>query len=236
LNGLLVRVGADQSKAGGYWNSPVNSLSREFIYVAIPESCPIHPGLDKPYAHLDPLLAKIDVSLPEHLRYRRMHLDPDFARLTYGDQGQRAKQLQDNLNPGDLIVFYAGLAGTFSKARLVYAIIGFYVVEDFILAASVTSPERDINAHSRRMLDADAQDLIVRACPVSSGRLERCIPIGEYRDRAYRVRKDLLIEWGGLSVNNGYLQRSARLPRLLDTEQFLIWWKKQNPTLLHVNN
>ena len=36
--------------------------------------------------------------------------------------------------------------------------------------------------------------------------------LGEWRDRAYRVRKDLLKTWGGLSVNDGYIQRSAVPP------------------------
>ena len=61
----------------------------------------------------------------------------------------------------------------------------------------------------------------------SSGRLQRCLPIGEYRDRAYRVRRDLLEEWGGLSVKDGYLQRSARLPRFLDAPRFMDWLESQ---------
>jgi len=165
-----------------------------------------------------------------------MHLDPDFVHLTYGDQGERAKQLQNNLRVGDRIIFYAGLADTRDKGRLIYAIIGMFVVDQFLLAIQVSSGERDINAHSRRVIEPDAQDLIVRARPNVSGRLKRCIPIGEYREGAYRVRKDLLDAWGGLSVKNGYLQRSARLPRLLDPLQFLRWFDSQNPFLIQANN
>ena len=40
---------------------------------------------------------------------------------------------------------------------------------------------------------------VVRAKPESSGRLRRCIPIGEFRDRAYRVNREILagmnVEW-----------------------------------------
>ncbi|MGH8674911.1 MAG: hypothetical protein ACREVG_11440, partial [Burkholderiales bacterium] len=81
-----------------------------------------------------------------------------------------------------------------------------------------------------------AQDLIVRGRSGLSGRLERCLPIGEYRDRAYRVRRDLLDEWGGLSVRDGYLQRSARLPRFLDAPRFLRWMERQQPALIQANN
>jgi len=165
-----------------------------------------------------------------------MHLDPDFEHLTYGDQGERAKQLRANLRGGDLIVFYAGLADTSGAAQLVYALIGFFVVEDFVLATEVPRAQRDMNAHSRRVLLPGATDLIVRGRCAVSGRFTRCVPIGEYRDRAYRVRKDVLKEWGGLSVKDGYLQRSARLPRLLDPPRFMQWLERQRPSLMQANN
>jgi type I restriction enzyme M protein len=95
---------------------------------------------------------------------------------------------------------------------------------------------RKSQAATRRILQLDAQDLIVRARPDVSGRLERCLPIGDYREKAYRVRPDILEEWGGLSVKNGYLQRSARLPRFLDPERFQRWFKSKNAVLLQRNN
>jgi putative DNA base modification enzyme with NMAD domain len=236
MNSLLVRVGADLSVGGGFWNGPVDSSSCEFVYVAIPESSPVHPGLEKPYSGLASTLATFGVELPTHLRMRHMHLDPDFEHLTYGDQGERAKQLKANLRIGDLIVFYAGLADRHGPTRLVYALIGIFVIEQFSLAVNVTTEDRDINAHARRVLTSDAKDLIVRARPKVSGRLKHCVPIGGFRDRAYRVRPDILNAWGGLSVTNGYLQRSARLPRLLNPERFLRWLEMQGPMLIQSNN
>lgn len=165
-----------------------------------------------------------------------MHLDPDFDQLTYGDQGERAKQLRANLSAGDLIVFYAGLSDVRTKAGLVYAVVGVFVVDDIIFAVDVPPTARDINAHSRRILQPGAQDLIVRARPGVSGRLERCLPIGEWRDRAYRVRCDVLEDWGGLSVKNGYLQRSARLPKFSDPTRFRRWFNSKSPVLLQANN
>jgi hypothetical protein len=132
------------------------------------------------------------------------------------------------------LVFYAGLFD--GGARLVYAIIGIFVVEDFILAADVQINSRHINAHSRRILPPGAEDLIVRGRPGSSGRLERCLPIGEWRDRAYRVRRDIINEWGGLSVKDGYIQRSARLPRLINPMRFQRWLDSQMPILTKTNN
>jgi hypothetical protein len=66
--------------------------------------------------------------------------------------------------------------------------------------------------------------------------LERCIPIGEYRDNAYRVRRDVLEEWGGLGVKDGYIQRSGALPAFTDPKRFYAWFKKQQPTLVRKNN
>jgi hypothetical protein len=192
--------------------------------------------MEKPYSALAPVLSTFGLSLPPNLCAKMMHLDPDFERLTYGDQGGRARQLRACLSAGDVMVFYAGLFDVNGGARLVYAIVGVFVVETIILAADVLANSRDINAHSRRILPTGAEDLIVCARPKVSGRLERCFPIGEWRDRAYRVRQDVLETWGGLSVKNGYLQRSARLPSFLAPERFRRWFESKEPTLLQANN
>ena len=236
MNSLLVRVGADLSRGGGLWNGPMDSKTSDFVYVAIPESKSVHPGLEKPFSALGPAIERFGVRLPAHLSELHMHLDPDFTYLTYGDQGERAKQLGEHLGPGDLIVFYAGLADIRATSGLVYAVIGLLVVDSLRLAADVPPLDRDVNAHSRRILAPGAQDIIVAGRPGVSGRLRRCIPIGEYRDRAYRVRRNLLDEWGGLSVKDGYLQRSARLPRFLNAGRFLRWLEAKAPSLIQSNN
>lgn len=235
MTAVLVRVGVDLSEGGGSWNGPVDTQSGKFAYVAIPERRTVHAGMEKPYSGLLPVLSRFGTNLPAHLRPHHMHLDPDFDHLSYGDQGERANQLR-KLDRGDMIVFYSGLADVRGGPRLIYAIIGLFVVDEIILATSVPASARDTNAHSRRILSEPAQDLIVRARPKVSGRLERCFPIGEWRDRAYRVRRDVLEAWGGLSVKDGYLQRSARLPKFCRPEQFERWFESQEPTFLQVNN
>ena len=69
-----------------------------------------------------------------------------------------------------------------------------------------------------------------------SGRLRRCLPIGELRNGAYRVRKDLLGTWGGLDINDGFIQRSVRLPAFLDADRFYQWFLKQRYELVANNN
>jgi hypothetical protein len=76
----------------------------------------------------------------------------------------------------------------------------------------------------------------VRAKPAVSGRLRRCIPSGEFRDRAYRVRSELLKAWGGLDISDGYIQRSARLPAFRNAAKFYRWFLAQKPELIQGNN
>ncbi|MDE2200804.1 MAG: hypothetical protein KGJ41_17475 [Rhodospirillales bacterium] len=236
MTALLVRVAADQSGGGGNWNGPVDGRTGAFAYVAIPEGTPVHPGLEKPYRDLLPALAPFGTGLPDHLAGRHMHLDPDFDRLTYGDRGERGKQLRAKLRPDDTIVFYAGLADARNRRSLVYALIGLFVVDRLSFAVDLPPPLRDCNAHGRRILPEGADDVIVHGCPGVSGRLARCIPIGEWRDRAYRVRHDVLEAWGGLSVRDGYLQRSARLPEFPAPDRFHAWLADQRPVLIARNN
>ena len=99
-----------------------------------------------------------------------MQLDPDFEHLTYGDQGERAKQLRANLVAGDLLVFYESLADLVAK-KLVYAIIASTWLATLVLATQLTSTAHHTNAHARRILQPDAQDLIVRGRTGVSGRL-----------------------------------------------------------------
>jgi hypothetical protein len=190
--------------------------------------------MQKPYSALASKISEFGGTLPPQLHARHMHLDPDFDYLTYGDQGERAKQLT-KLNSDDLLVFYASLSDVRTKA-LVYAIVGLYVIKDHCLATDLPPNECCTNAHTRRDLQPGAEDLVIRGRPGVSGRLERCLAIGDYREKAYRVWPDLLEEWGGLSVKDGYLQRSARLPQFLDPERFQNWLKSKDPVLLQTNN
>ncbi|HLI57623.1 MAG TPA: hypothetical protein VKY26_11410 [Actinomycetota bacterium] len=91
------------------------------------------------------------------------------------------------------------------------------------------------NAHTRRVAPGPAE-FVVRGMPERSGRLARYLPIGERRDGAYRVRRDLLAEWGGLSVKDGFVQRSARPPRFQDPERFMRWLTRQGVSLVPRNN
>ena len=224
---LLVRVGADQSAPGGGFNAPVDTATGEFVYVGIPETQPVVAGWEHPYARLADKLARLGTPLPASLRDRNMHLDPDFAHGTYGDHGRRAAQLA-RLGRGDMVLFYAGLRAI-RERTLVYALVGHLTVARSVPAVELVDPA--LNVHAQRQTVA-AGDVVVVGTRRGSGRYARCIPIGIFRDGAYRVRRSLLETWGGLSVRNGFLQRSAGFPRLLDPDRFLGWLAAQQVRLV----
>ena len=141
-----------------------------------------------------------------------------------------------DFNSGDVVAFFAGLRPVRAwRDPLVYALIGVYRVREVVRLETVPPKFWGHNAHTRRV-EHRGTDVIVRGEPSISGRLRRCIPIGEWRDRAYRVRRDVLEAWGGLSSRDGYIQRSAVPPRLLDPRRFLTWLLEQKPALIAINN
>ncbi|MFZ3210841.1 MAG: hypothetical protein WA188_04945 [Terriglobales bacterium] len=246
MRAILVRVAVDHSY--GCWNAPVDPESGQFVYVPIPEKdgTPFLPGLAYGYERIMPALSAFcqrfsrhsedQLGFPKALQKRHMHLDPDFEHLTYGDRGDRRGAGISEMTDGDLLVFYSGLCPIRPvKDKLIYALVGLYVVREVVLARNVPHDLRDQNAHTRKR-NIGEPDIVVRAKPGVSGRLEQCIPIGEWRDRAYRVRNDLLKAWGGLSVRGGYIQRSAAPPTFHDAKRFYDWFRRQPVQLVNRNN
>lgn len=244
MRGILVRVGIDQSFGG--WNAPADPETRRFAYVPIPEKTgtQFHPDCARLYSETLPAIESFrqrngshrsGLAAPDELFSKHMHLDPDFETLTYGDVGDRRGSEIRNLHEGDLLVFYAGLRDIQSrKKKLIYAIIGLFVVHEIVDVEVVAHDRWHENAHTRK-IKRGTSDIVVRAKPGESGRLRQFIPIGDYRSGAYRVWDHLQDAWGGLSVKDGYIQRSVRPPRLLDARRFYAWFRDQNPELVQDN-
>ncbi|HUV65658.1 MAG TPA: hypothetical protein VMW24_17310 [Sedimentisphaerales bacterium] len=244
MKAILVRVGVDQ--AYGHWNAPAEPNYGRFLYVPIPESRSQHSECKSSYKQLLPSLEQFaeeyyldlfsDLGFPKGIKNRATHLDPDFENLTYGDDGDKRGSQIRSMSRGDLVVFYAGLRPLCSaQSQLVYALIGLFKIDEIVMAKDVPREEWDENAHTRRD-PCDSSDIVVRALPGHSGRLARCLAIGEFRDRAYRVRHEILDAWGGLSVKDGFIQRSARPPFFLNPDKFYGWFQRQNVPLIQENN
>lgn len=234
MRALLVRVGADCTEAGGRWNGPVDRASGRFAYVPIPEPEPVREGLETPFSCWAPAVERLGVGLPERLRGRAAHADPDFRHLTYGDRRERGRQIREKLGGGDLLVFYAGLRDV-GDGGLVYALIGQLTVASIVDARDLPRERWAENAHTRRR-EIGETDVIVLGRRRGSGRFDRALEFAGYRAGAYRVFPDLLERWGGLGIRDGYVQRSARLPELTDPARFADWLAARRVRLLARDN
>src|ERR1700680_2679234 len=157
MNGVVVRVAIDQSTKGGMWNGPINPKTGEFIYVPIPDKedkC-YRSGLQRSFKELLPTLNGFvvkheisDLGFPKNLMNRSMHLDPDFEHLTYGDNSKKQGRVLKGLVRGDFVVFFSSLA-SIENNELVYALIGFYEIQENIAASNVKPEQYHENAHTR---------------------------------------------------------------------------------------
>lgn len=244
MRAILIRVGIDHEYGG--WNAPVDPVSGRFVYVPIPEKQEPLNHLVRLYDEVVPALASFSSALhlgdglmrelPCNLPRGPMHLDPDFEHLTYGDNGANRGAKLKRFGDGDLLVFYAGLRPTGDNGkRLMYALVGLFVTKEVVEAVRVPKELWHQNAHTRKRKIGEP-DIIVRAKRGKSGRLERAIPIGEWRDGAYRVTNKLLADWGGLEVKDGFIQRSVSPPSFLKPERFYRWFLNQEVPLLERNN
>jgi len=247
MKGILVRIGIDRTKEYGGWNGPVDPESKEFVYVPLRARDKTEDDYSEVkdflmrFSHRHEISLFDDLHFPPYLDKECAHLDPDFRYLTYGDVGTRRGEAILDLSEGDFIAFYGGLKPIKPCGhKTYYALMGLYVIDNWKWALEIPEEKRHENAHTRKLNIYD-QDVVVWGKPKLSGRLKHCIPIGEWRNRAYRVKRDLLEEWGGLStkhveLKDGYIQRSRNLPRFIEPDRFYSWFMEQNPILIQENN
>jgi len=238
--GLLIRVGIDQTF--GEYNAPINPENNDYLYMPIPQGDnDFRFNMRTSYNDLIPhfnLWARrnrAQLSFPEHLKNKATHLDPDFDYSTYGDQASGRGLRIGQLKSGDFIAFFASFRPTKKcNHRLVYALYGMMIVDKVLKASDVPEPLLRANAHTR-ISNMNDDHWIVFADPTSSGRFDRAIPIGEFRDKSYRVTNAMLDLWGGIGVKNGYIQRSVNPPWFDNPEQFLEWIHSQQVILINRN-
>src|SRR5260370_34880716 len=112
------------------------------------------------------------------------------------------------------------------QPKLICALMGMDVVQEVVHVANVPPKRWYENAHLRKTKRGET-DIVVRAKRGLSGRFDHCVPIGEWRDGAYRVRRDILDAWGVLSGQDGFIHRRPVPPALKTPWQFLeCKWKQ----------
>lgn len=253
MNSFLVRVGVDSSYGG--WNAPVDPRSGSFVYVPVPENdnTEMRKGLAQSFSTIYPQVEAFfqgyssafnELSkFKNQLNGKVMHLDPDFKYLSYGDReftegsGGMTKKVRGlgllKVRPGDILAFYAGLRSVIAPYDLVYALIGIITVKKMIYADAVSSSQWDENAHTRRV--PKHKDFIFFGETKTSGRLSKCIPIGGWESKAYRVDKVIHEAWGGLMVKDRFIQRGSPF-QLSNPGRFQDWLHRQGIPLLQTNN
>lgn len=253
MNAFLVRVGVDSSYGG--WNAPVDPRSKSFVYVPVPENedTEMRKGLAQSFSKIYPIVETFFQGYPSALselyKFKNqlygkvMHLDPDFKYLSYGDReftdGNSGiiKKVRGisllKVKPGDVLAFYAGLRSVIAPFDLVYALIGIITVKKMMYADAVLPSQWNENAHTRRV--PKHKDFIFFGETGTSGRLSKCIPIGCWESKAYRVDKTIHDAWGGLMVKNRFIQRGSPF-QLSNPGRFQDWLQRQDIPLLPTNN
>lgn len=182
---LLLRVGIDKGTGGTL--GPIFP-DGSFDYVPIPEDrpAPTGPMYADLRAHNGGSLARL---VPLRLAHRRAHIDPDFHTLTYGDAATRKRAQLGWLRPGDLLVFYAGLApAPPDDAPRLFAIGYLTVKQVHRLTAADIRTNRELwrrfgtTAHFRRW-PPDPALTLVEGRRDESCCFTRAVPLGDARQR-----------------------------------------------------
>lgn len=134
----------------------------------------------------------------------------------------------------DILIFYSSYQSIYTSKELIYALMGMLVVKTIKCVGDITK-DFDENAHTRNLYRDDT-DIVVKGKSNVSGRFDKCIPIGEYRNNSYRVKRNILEELGDLEVNDGWIQRSANSPMFKHPEKFLSWLNNKKLKLISANN
>ena len=182
MEAIAINVGANTNEPG--FRGPVSPDGR-FEYIPIPES---KPTTRRVPTYSD-LAEHLRTPIPEAVRDRPVHLDPEFAsypyceRYTYGDDhGVKAGPLS-SLSTGDDVFFYATLSVT-EPAEWLPPEWGAFLIGQFKLARDplspdgetpVTEPVFENNAHCKRD-PMDARVLLL-GDPEQSRLYERAVPL-----------------------------------------------------------
>ncbi|MBK4736793.1 Nmad3 family putative nucleotide modification protein [Noviherbaspirillum pedocola] len=138
---VLLRVGVDAG-AGGMQGPLFHDYSFELI--PIPDTSGL--GSHTYGAATGTRGLPLSEYFPAATRHRRvgqtMHWDPEFETHTYGDP-TRPKAGLRRLQPGDMLVFYAGLEGWGHHCPAALYVVGYFVVQWAGLAS--TLPERELH-------------------------------------------------------------------------------------------
>jgi hypothetical protein len=184
MKAMLLRVGIDKGiKKGGGALAPIFD-DGSFEYIPIPEKDPNSHEIRTYHNIVGRCGLPFSSFIPEKLKNKIPHYDPEFETFTYGDPTFKRKSLL-KLNEGDLLAFYAGLTPLDTrKYRKGLYFIGYFLIER-ILDLNMLS-QFDLlnyrrlyhnNAHFKRNYLNDV--VIAVGSKQGSKLLEKAIPISK---------------------------------------------------------
>ena len=139
MKALLLRVGIDKGTDGAL--API-FFDGSFEYIPLSEKN-VNTHEEKTFNNTRGLNGKYySCYLPEKIKNRKLHMDPEFETFTYGDQTAKRNYLL-KLEKNDLLVFYAGLTpynNTVHEEALY--IIGYFQVEEVLDFNGLSTSER----------------------------------------------------------------------------------------------
>lgn len=153
MKGLLLRVGIDTGSGGCL--API-FVDGSFEFIPIPETRVTSEK--KVYANMKGRSGRpITDFIPKKIKYSQPHFDPEFNTYTYGDPTRTKRNQLSKLNPGDLLIFYAGLKPADRKEKPRLYVIGYFdilEIYDFQKISKLDYPsvfkKLKNNAHAKR--------------------------------------------------------------------------------------
>ena len=212
MKAMLLRVGIDKGTDGAL--APIFE-DGSFEYIPISEDPEWKTTSTKTYSNTIGRTGKpISWYLPESIKNRLLHYDPEFETFTYGDATPKRGYLL-KLQPEDLLVFYAGLTPFMNdRQQSGLYIIGHFFIKEIVDFDKLQPREAKVcrrvygrNAH----LKANRTDELVIAVgqPKASGLLEHAILISETRpDKRGRPNMVVSQRMESLLGISGSIQRS----------------------------
>jgi hypothetical protein len=222
LKAILLRVGIDKGCGGAL--APIFA-DGSFEYIPIPEEDKLSRELKTFSNSRGRTGPSFSHYLPEKIKDKKIHFDPEFQTPTYGDISSKRNYLL-KLVKDDLLVFYAGLTPYQNEVyeEALY-IIGYFTVKKVVDFNQLSEPELEEslklysrNAHVKR--HQDLQDLvIVVGDPEKSRLLDQAVLISQRkpdkRGRPYHAVSEAMVKLLGVE---GSIQRSIP-PRIIGNKE-----------------
>jgi hypothetical protein len=183
MNVVLLRVGIDTG-SGGIHGPLFKNGSFEFVPIPDPLGHDSRTYGNTIGRYGRPLIDYFPTALRARMTAQPMHVDPEFETFTYGDPTVPKRSLA-RLQPGDLLVFYAGLQAWdwHDPDPPALYIVGFFEVSNAGFASSFSEQQiTDLlasNAHVRdpQRLADERQRLVLIKGGIGSRLLSRAVKI-----------------------------------------------------------